>query len=81
MIKTGELRIEEDILYERSMRTAMDKVNNGEATLAFLVNAVSPEIVWQLAQKNERLPEKSTDFYPKPASGLLMMDIAAEEIL
>jgi uncharacterized protein (DUF1015 family) len=81
MMKTGELRIEEDILYERSMRTAMDKVNNGEATLAFLVNAVSPEIVWQLAQKNERLPEKSTDFYPKPASGLLMMDIAAEEIL
>ncbi|MCW4010622.1 MAG: DUF1015 domain-containing protein [Candidatus Bathyarchaeota archaeon] len=81
MMKTGELKIEEDILYERSLRTAMDKVNSGEATLAFLVNAISPEVVWEVAQKSERLPEKSTDFYPKPASGLLMMDISAEEIL
>ena len=81
MMKTGELRIEEDILYERSMRIAMDKVKNGEATLAFLVNAINPEVVWEVAQRNERLPEKSTDFYPKPASGLLMMDVAAEETL
>ncbi len=81
MMKTGELKIDEDILYERSMRVAMDKIDNGEAKLAFLVNAISPEIVWQVAQKRERLPEKSTDFYPKPASGLMMMDISAEEKL
>jgi uncharacterized protein (DUF1015 family) len=81
MMKTGEMKIDEDILYERSMRIAMEKVDSGEAKLAFLVNAVSPEVVWQVAQKRERLPEKSTDFYPKPASGLMMMDIAAEEKL
>ena len=81
MMKTGELKIDEDILYERSMRIAMEKVDNGEATLAFLVNPISPEIVWQVAQKRERLPEKSTDFYPKPASGLMMMDIASDEKL
>jgi uncharacterized protein (DUF1015 family) len=81
MMKTGEMKIDEDILYERSMRIAMEKVDSGEAKLAFLVNAVSPEVVWQVAQKRERLPEKSTDFYPKPASGLMMMDIGAEEKL
>jgi uncharacterized protein (DUF1015 family) len=81
MMKTGELKIEEDILYERSMRVAIDKIDNGEAKLAFLVNPISPEVVWQVAQKRERLPEKSTDFYPKPASGLMMMDISAEEKL
>ncbi len=81
MMKTGELKIEEDILYERSMRVAIEKIDNGEAKLAFLVNPISPEAVWQVAQKRERLPEKSTDFYPKPASGLMMMDISAEEKL
>ena len=81
MMKTGELKIDEDILYERSMRVAMEKIDSGEAKLAFLVNPISPEVVWQVAQKRERLPEKSTDFYPKPASGLLIMDISAEEKL
>ena len=81
MMKTGELKIDEDILYERSMKVAIEKVDNGEATLAFIVNPISPEVVWQVAQKRERLPEKSTDFYPKPASGLMMMDIASDEKL
>ena len=81
MMKTGELKIEEDILYERSLRVAMEKIDSGEAKLAFLVNPISPEVVWQVAQKRQRLPEKSTDFYPKPASGLTMMDVATEEKL
>ncbi len=81
MIKTGDLKIDEDILYERSTRVAMEKVRNGEAKLAFLMNPISPEIVWQVAQKHQRLPEKSTDFYPKPASGLMMMDVATQENL
>ena len=81
LMKTGELKMDEDILYERSMRVALDKVDNGEAKLAFLVNPLNPALVWQIAQKRERLPEKSTDFYPKPVSGLAMMDIAAEEKL
>jgi uncharacterized protein (DUF1015 family) len=81
MMKTGELKIDEDILYERSMRVAMEKIDSGEAKLAFLVNPINPEVVWRVAQKRERLPEKSTDFYPKPVSGLMMMDISAEEKL
>ena len=81
MMKTGELKMDEDILYERSMRVAMEKIDSGEAKLAFLVNPISPEVVFEVAQKRERLPEKSTDFYPKPASGLMMMDISAEEKL
>lgn len=81
LMKTGELKMDEDILYERSMRTAIDKVNNGQAKLAFLVNPINPVMVWKIAQKRERLPEKSTDFYPKPVSGLAMMDIATAEKL
>ncbi len=81
MMKTGELKIDEDILYERSARVALEKVDFGEAKLAFLVNPISPEVIWRIAQKLERLPEKSTDFYPKPVSGLVMMDISRGEKL
>ena len=81
IMKTGELKIDEDILYVESTRSALEKVDSGEAKLAFLVNCINPETVWQIAQKRERLPEKSTDFYPKPVSGLMMMDISPEEKL
>ena len=81
IMKTGELRMDEDILYVGSTRTALEKVDNGEAKLAFLVNPINPETVWLIAQKSWRLPEKSTDFYPKPVSGLMMMDISPEEKL
>jgi uncharacterized protein (DUF1015 family) len=80
LMNTGELKMD-DVLYERSLRVAMDKIDNGQAKLAFLVNPIDPAMVWQIAQKRERLPEKSTDFYPKPVSGLAMMDIATEEKL
>lgn len=81
LMKIGELKIDEDILYERSTRLAMEKVACGEAKVAFLLNPINPEVIWHIAQKRQRLPEKSTDFYPKPVSGLVMMDIARGEKL
>ena len=81
ILKVGKLRMDENILYAESTRNALKKVDIGQAKLAFLVNPISPETVWQIAQKNWRLPEKSTDFYPKPVSGLTMMDISPEEKL
>ena len=79
ILKTGELKMDEDISYERWVRTAVEKVDKGSAKLAFLVNPIDPKVVWKIAQENERIPEKSTDFYPKPVSGLTMMDISPEE--
>ena len=81
IMKLGELKMDENILYAESTRNALKKVDSGQAKLAFLVNPINAETVWQIAQKNWRLPEKSTDFYPKPVSGLTMMDISPEEKL
>jgi uncharacterized protein (DUF1015 family) len=81
IMKVGELKMDEHILYAESTRSALEKVDSGQAKLAFLVNPVNPETVWQIAQKNWRLPEKSTDFYPKPVSGLMMMDVSPKENL
>lgn len=79
VLKVGELKMDEHILYAESTRSALEMVDGGQAKLAFLVNPVHAETVWQIAQKNWRLPEKSTDFYPKPVSGFTMMDISPEE--
>jgi uncharacterized protein (DUF1015 family) len=81
VMKADELKMDEDILYDGSTRSALEKIDSGQAKLAFLVNPISPEMVWQIAQENWRLPEKSTDFYPKPVSGLILMDISPGEKL
>ncbi len=81
ILKTGEMKMGEDILYERWTRIAVERVDKGEAKMAFLVNPIDPKIVWQIAQHHERIPEKSTDFYPKPGSGLVIMDVAPGEKL
>ncbi len=81
ILKTGELKIDETIFYERWAKDALAKVDRGEASVAFLVNPISAKAVAELAMQHERLPEKSTDFYPKPLSGFMMMDISMSEKL
>ncbi|HLN89361.1 MAG TPA: DUF1015 domain-containing protein [Candidatus Binatia bacterium] len=81
ILKTGKLNIDKNILYVRWTKEAVDKVNCGEASIAFLVNPISAKTVAEIAQQHELLPEKSTDFYPKMVSGLMIMDISASENL
>jgi uncharacterized protein (DUF1015 family) len=80
ILKTGEMEMG-DIIYERWTKAAVEKVDSGEAELAFLVNPISAEAVWRIAHEHERMPEKTTDFYPKLVSGLMMMDISDGERL
>ncbi len=81
ILKAGKLNIDENIIYARWTREAVEKVDHGEASLAFLLNPISAQTVVEIAQQHELLPEKSTDFYPKMVSGLVMMDISATESL
>ena len=81
IMKTGELKIDKEILYVRWLENAFEKVREGEAKLAFLVNPTTPEMVLKIAQNHERMPEKSTDFYPKMVSGFTMMDLSPGEEL
>jgi uncharacterized protein (DUF1015 family) len=81
ILKTGDLKIDEHIIYERWTKAAVEKVDLKEASAAFLVNPISAKAVAELAFQHERLPEKSTDFYPKPLSGFMMMDISPSQKL
>jgi uncharacterized protein (DUF1015 family) len=50
---------------------AVGAVERGEADVAFLVRAPGIEDVFATARRGERMPPKSTYFFPKPLSGLL----------
>ncbi|MFO8108975.1 MAG: DUF1015 domain-containing protein [Thermoplasmata archaeon] len=81
IMKTEKLDIDVTIAYERWTEDAVKKVKEGDATVVFLVNATRPEQVLMTAKNGERMPEKSTDFYPKVNSGFVIMDIGKEQKL
>ncbi|MEO0160872.1 MAG: DUF1015 domain-containing protein [candidate division WOR-3 bacterium] len=71
-------KTEEHIRYQRGIKETMDRVDAGEFQFAFLLNPTRPEQVQAVAMKRERMPQKSTDFYPKLISGLVFYDIAGD---
>lgn len=75
------LKIHEDIDYIRWLDDAIQWVDDGKAKVTFLLNATKPEQVLKIAKNHEKMPEKSTDFYPKMVSGITMMDITPGEKL
>jgi uncharacterized protein (DUF1015 family) len=51
---------------------AVEAVDEGRAALAFLVRAPTVDQVFAFAGRGEMMPQKSTFFYPKLTSGLLL---------
>ena len=68
-------KIEDHVRYERGEEQTMRRVDSGEFQMALLMNPTRPEQVKEVAQKRERMPQKSTDFYPKLVSGLVFHDV------
>jgi uncharacterized protein (DUF1015 family) len=58
------------VSYCRGIESAMAQVESGAAQGAFMVEPLRVEEVARLALSGATLPQKSTDFYPKLASGL-----------
>ncbi len=71
--------IEDHVKYERDWQKAIARVDQGEFQAALLMNPTRVEQVRTLAGKGERMPQKSTDFYPKLISGLVVFDIGNTE--
>jgi len=61
---------QQNIAYVREANDALDRVRNGRANIAFLMNPARIQQVRDIAFAGEVLPQKSTDFYPKLLSGL-----------
>jgi uncharacterized protein (DUF1015 family) len=61
-----------EIGYEMDIAKAFDRVNRGEYAAAFFLNPTRVEDVEKSALSSMRLPPKSTYFYPKLLTGLVL---------
>jgi uncharacterized protein (DUF1015 family) len=66
---------ESHISYLRDFGAALNAVHKGEAQIAFLLNPTRLEQMRDIAYAGEVMPQKSTDFYPKILSGLIMYSL------
>jgi uncharacterized protein (DUF1015 family) len=65
----------EGVTYTPSASEAVAAVDRGEAEAAFLLRPTRIEDVWEIARRGEVMPQKSTFFYPKLTSGLLLLPL------
>ncbi len=61
-----------NLRYTRSMSEAIESVQNGKASAAFLINATKVGQIKAVALAGDKMPQKSTYFYPKLKTGLVM---------
>lgn len=63
---------QEAILYTKDDHEALNWVLDGTGTAALLLNATKVSEVRAVASAGERMPHKSTYFFPKPLTGLVI---------
>jgi uncharacterized protein (DUF1015 family) len=66
----------EGISYTPDWREAVGRVDRGEAAAAVLLRPTRLEDVFAVARRGEVMPQKSTYFFPKLVSGLLLQPLA-----
>jgi uncharacterized protein (DUF1015 family) len=69
------------IRYHRNPQLAVDNVTQGKGNFVFFVSATRMDQIKAVAAQGEKMPQKSTDFYPKVISGLSMLPLAPDERL
>jgi uncharacterized protein (DUF1015 family) len=63
------------VTYTPRREEAVAAVDRGEAEAAFLLRPTRIEDVWDVARRGGVMPQKSTFFYPKLTSGLLLLPL------
>ncbi len=70
-ITEEELSLSTSIAYTKDVEEALEKVRAGEMQVALILNPTALHDVITIAENDEKMPRKSTHFYPKPVSGLV----------
>ena len=68
---------QKNLTYTRSADEALESVQAGESQCAFLLNPTRVEEIGAVAAAGEKMPQKSTYFYPKLITGLVMNSLEA----
>lgn len=61
-----------DIIFEKSVARCMRLVDDGDYQAAFFLRATKIEQMREIAAREERMPQKSTFFFPKLPTGLVV---------
>ncbi len=72
-IDEGKLAAQAHVDYAREHAACIQWVEKGKYQAAFFLNPTPAEQMQQVASLGERMPQKSTDFFPKLLTGLVFM--------
>jgi len=77
-IDAAALEEQRNVTYTVDVQEGIARVDEGAEQAFFLLNATRPDQVRRVADHGEKMPQKSTDFYPKLLTGLVLsvMEIA-----
>ena len=72
-ITPERIKTEDLLRYDKSENSVIEKVlKSKEYPLAFFIRPVSPKVIEEVSLRGELMPQKSTYFYPKPLTGMVM---------
>ena len=72
-INEAKLVAESHVDFARDRASCIERVDSGSHQAVFFMNPTSVEEVQRVARTGARMPQKSTDFYPKLLTGLVLM--------
>jgi uncharacterized protein (DUF1015 family) len=77
-ITEEQLSLSTSIAYTKDVEEALARVRSGEMQVALVLNPTALRDVITIAENDEKMPRKSTHFYPKPVSGLVFYPMDRE---
>lgn len=63
---------EANVKYVKQAKEVLEDIRSGKYTIAFLMNPTKPKQVLEVAEQGDVMPQKSTYFYPKLLTGLVI---------
>ncbi len=78
-IDEAKLVAQSHVDYAREREDCVRSVNEGKHQAAFFINPTTVEQMQRVAILGERMPQKSTDFFPKLLTGLVFMKMQIQK--
>lgn len=67
-----------NLSYTKFFEEAISEVDNGNCQCSFVLNPTRVTEIRDVAQAGEKMPQKSTYFYPKMTTGMVMNDLSVD---
>lgn len=77
-IGEAERRNQENLAYSRSEEWVKEKIDNRHYQVGFFINPTRVEEIVKVAEAHDKMPQKSTYFYPKLITGLIINNLTVK---